>query len=171
MSPRSRGRPPGRGRRRQPNRRSAGRRGGPPGFVLRPGDGSALGAEETTDCWFDEPDPADRRSWAIPSGHGTYQGLDLELLDPDDENELVFLIEAQHTEFEDALRSDEEMIIDGEPFSPRLHIAMHQVVASQMLADDPPGTWQTVFRLDVDGEPGRQALSRHARSGWTLTAS
>ena len=38
-----------------------------------------LGAAETADCWFDEPDPADRRSGAMPSGHGTYRGLDLEL--------------------------------------------------------------------------------------------
>src|SRR2546430_12473683 len=41
------------------------------------------GAGETTGCWFDEPAPADRRSWAMPPGHGTYQGLDLGLLDPD----------------------------------------------------------------------------------------
>ena len=51
-----------------------------------------------------------------------HQGLDLELLDPSDEGELTFLIEAQHTEFED-LRSDEEMTAGGEPFSPRLHAA------------------------------------------------
>lgn len=82
-----------------------------------------LEAGEATGCWFDEPDPADRRSWAIPPGHGTYQGLDLELLVPADEGELMVLIEAQHTEFEDALRNDEEMITGGEPFSPRLHIA------------------------------------------------
>jgi hypothetical protein len=87
---------------------------------------------ETTDCWFDEPARDDRRSWAMPTGHGIYQGLDLELLDPSDEDELTFLIEAQHTEFEDALRSDEEMIAGGERFSPRLHFAMHQVVASQL---------------------------------------
>lgn len=147
MSPRSRGRPPGRGRRRQPRRSPAAGQGGPPGFVLRAQDESALRAEETTDCWFDEPDPADRRSWVMPSGHGTYQGLDLELLDPDDENELTFLIEAQHTEFEDALRSHEEVIVDGAPVSPRLHVAMHQAVANQLLADDPPETWQTVQRL------------------------
>jgi hypothetical protein len=115
--------------------------------VPPPGDESALRAEEATDCWFDEPDPADRRSWAIPSGHGTYQGLDLELLHPDDENELTFLIEAQHAEFEDALRSQDEVIVDGKPFSPRLHVAMHQVVANQLLADHPPETWQTVQRL------------------------
>jgi Domain of unknown function (DUF1841) len=66
---------------------------------------------------------------------------------PSDEGELTFLIEAQHTELEDALRSDEEMIVGGEPFSPRLHVAMHQVVACQLLADDPPATWQAVQRL------------------------
>jgi uncharacterized protein DUF1841 len=83
----------------------------------------------------------------VPSGHGTYEGLDLELLNPADEGELRFLIEAQHPEFEDALRDDEEMVVDREPFSPRLHIALHQVVASQLLAGDPPETWQTVQRL------------------------
>ena len=115
--------------------------------MLPPGGEPALRAGGTTDCWFDEPDRADRRSWAIPSGHGTYQGLDLELLDPDDENELTFLIEAQHAELGDALRRDEEVIAGGEPFSPRLHIAMHQVVANQLLAGDPPEAWQTVQRL------------------------
>jgi hypothetical protein len=83
----------------------------------------------------------------MPPGHGTYQGLDLELLDPSDEDELTFLIEAQHTEFQDALRSDDETIVGGEPFSPRLHVTMHQIVANQLLADDPPQTWQTVQRL------------------------
>lgn len=87
----------------------------------------------------------------MPPAHGTYQGLDLELLDPSDEDELTFLIEAQHTESEAALRSDEEMIIGGEPFSPRLHVAMHQVVASQLLADNPPQTWQAVQRLADQG--------------------
>jgi Domain of unknown function (DUF1841) len=91
--------------------------------------------------------PGDRRTWAVPSGHGTYQGLDLELLNPADEDERTFLIEAQHPDFEDALRSDEEMIVAGEPINPRLHIALHQIVASQLLADDPPETWQSVQRL------------------------
>ena len=72
----------------------------------------------------------------MPPAHGTYQELDLELLDPSDEDELRFLIEAQHLEAEAALRNDEEMII--EPFSPRLHVTLHQVVANQLLADDPP---------------------------------
>jgi uncharacterized protein DUF1841 len=40
-----------------------------------------------------------------------------------------------------------EMVVGGEPFSPRLHVALHQVVASQLLAGNPPETWQTVQRL------------------------
>jgi hypothetical protein len=104
--------------------------------------------EEVTDCWFDEPLPGDRRSWAVPPGHGTYQGLDLEVLDPGDEHELTFLLEAVHCEWEEALERDEEILsADGEPMNPTLHVTMHAVIANQLLADDPPETWQTVQRL------------------------
>jgi hypothetical protein len=151
MSPRSRGRPSRRGQRRQPDRRPAGGRGEARGLVPLPGDEPLLESEETTDCWFDTPAPGDRRSWAMPAGHGTYRGLALELLDPADEDELTLLIEAQHTEFEGALRRDEQMAVGGEPFSPRLHITMHQIAASQLLADDPPETWQAVQRLAALG--------------------
>jgi hypothetical protein len=104
--------------------------------------------DETTDCWFDEPDPVVRSSWAVPPAHGTYEGLQLELLDPGNEDEREFLIEALHPEFADALRSGEDVIIDGEQVNPRMHVAMHQVVANQLLADEPPETWRTVQRLD-----------------------
>ncbi len=146
MSPKSRGRPPGRGRSRKAGRRSAGGS-GPTGRVRSAGGVSAWPAEETTDCWFDEPLPGGRRSWAIPPGHGTYRGLDLELLDPDDEDERTFLLEAQHLELEEALQRSEEVTVGGEPTNPRLHITMHQVVANQLLADEPPETWRTVQRL------------------------
>jgi hypothetical protein len=144
MSPRSRGRPPGRGPRRVPSRRPASGR--DPRFPRVQGEGNQH--EENTDCWFDEPDPAHRRSWAMPAGHGSYQGIDLELLDPGDEGELTVLIEAQHPEFEHALRDNEEVLIGGEPMSPRLHVVMHQIVVNQVMSDDPPEVWQTVQRLD-----------------------
>lgn len=83
----------------------------------------------------------------MPAGHGSYRGLDLELLDCADQDELALLIEARHAEFADALRSGDEVLGDGEHFSPRLHVAMHQIVANQLLADDPPETSQTVQRL------------------------
>ena len=142
MSPKSRGGPPGRGR-----SRKAGQGRGPTGRVRTPGTVSAWQDEETTDCWFDEPLPGDRRSWAVPAGHGTYQGLELERLDLDDEDERTFALEAMHLEFEDALRQESEVIVDGEPVNPRLHVTMHQIVANQLMADDPPETWQTVQRL------------------------
>ena len=108
------------------------------------------GAGDAGECWFDEPAPGDRRSWVVPPGHGSYRGLDLELLDPAEEAELIFLIEAIHP-VADALDGDDEVIAGGESFSPRLHIAMHQIVANQLLAGDPPKTWQTVQRLAAVG--------------------
>lgn len=102
---------------------------------------------DATDCWFDEPVAGDRQSWAMPSGHGRYRDIELKFLDPADEDELMMLLEARHAELGEALESGDEMIVDGEPFSPRLHLAMHQIVANQLLAEDPPETWQTVRRL------------------------
>jgi hypothetical protein len=76
-----------------------------------------------TDYWFDEPLRGDRKSWAVPLGHGTYQGLNLELLNPDDEDELTFLLEALHPDMEAALKRDEEITtVSGEPMNPRLHV-------------------------------------------------
>jgi hypothetical protein len=146
MSPRSRGRPPGRGRRQQAKRPGA--RPGGPHLAAVPAGGETPGyQEEATDCWFDEPEPGDRRSWALPPAHGTYQGFDLELLDPGEEDDRALLIEALHPEFADALHGEDDVIVGGEPVNPRLHVAMHQVVANQLLADDPPQTWQAVQRL------------------------
>jgi hypothetical protein len=87
------------------------------------------------------PPGRDRRAWAAPPGHGTYRELDLELLNPDDEDERSFLLEAQHPELETALARHEEIIGDsGEPMSPTLHVALHHIVANQLMADDPPET-------------------------------
>ncbi len=128
MSPKSRGRPPGRGRSRKASRR--------PASARRPiGGVSAWQDEETTDCWFEEPLPGDRRSWAVPPGHGTYQGLDLERLDRDDEHERTFLLEAQHLEMEEALEAHEEIVTEtGETMNPTLHVALHGVIANRSWA-------------------------------------
>ena len=106
-----------------------------------------LAPKAAADCWFDEPVVDDRLSWAMPSAHGSYRGIELEFLDPSDEDELTMLLEARHAEWGDAIASGEEVIVDGEPFSPRLHLPMHQIVANQLLADDPPETWHTVRRF------------------------
>jgi hypothetical protein len=113
--------------------------------VPAPGETAEPG-EETT-CWFEEPEPGDRLAWAVPPAHGTYRGCDLELLDPGNEDERTLLIEARHPEFATALHGEQHVIVSGEAVNPRLHVAMHQVVANQLAAGDPPETWQAVQRL------------------------
>jgi hypothetical protein len=77
--------------------------------------------------------------------------MDLEQLDPADEDDRALLLEAQHPELQDALRHDKDMVVDGELMNPRLHVALHQVVANQLVADEPPETWHTVQRLSREG--------------------
>ena len=149
MSPRSRGRPPGRGRRQQARRPGA-RPGGPHLAAVPAGDETLGYEEEATDCWFDDPEPGDRRSWALPRAHGTWQGLDLELLNPGDEDDRAMLFEALHLEFADALRGEDDVIVNGETVNPRLHVAMHQVVANQVLGRRPA-------RDMADGAASRRA--------------
>jgi Domain of unknown function (DUF1841) len=45
------------------------------------------------------------------------------------------------------LELHEEVRVNGEPVNPRLHVTLHVAIARQLLADDPPETWQTVRRL------------------------
>jgi Domain of unknown function (DUF1841) len=121
------------------------------------------GAGKTTGYWFDAPVPGDPRSWAAPSGHGSYHGLNLELLDPANEDERISLIEALHPELGKALLGEEETAARGEPFNPRLHITLHQVVAAQLLAGNPPETWQTVQRLAALGYDWHNIMHMIAR--------
>lgn len=114
---------------------------------MSPDPDEVISLDGPGECWFDEPIPGDRRSWAIPAAHGTYSGIELKWLNPDDENDLMMLMEARHPEWEEALARHEEIIVDGEPVNPTLHVSLHQIVARQLLADEPPETWQAVRRL------------------------
>jgi hypothetical protein len=60
----------------------------------------------------------------------------------------AFVIRHEHPEFEDALKAglDEIDIGDG-PMNPRLHLAMHEIVATQLWDDSPPEVWETAARL------------------------
>ncbi|HSZ41412.1 MAG TPA: DUF1841 family protein [Trebonia sp.] len=112
-----------------------------------PAPGQPGGYEQAAGCWFDEPAPGDRLSWAIPLAHGTYNGVDLGSLDTGEEDDRALLFEAWHPQFAGAFEGGGDVVVDGESVNPRLHVAMHQVVANQLLAEDPPETWQTVRRL------------------------
>src|SRR5258708_19577779 len=75
------GRPPA-GRRGQRAGGAGARRSRPHLFAVPASEVTPGYAEEWRDCWFDEPEPGDRRSWAVPPAHGIYQELDLQLLGP-----------------------------------------------------------------------------------------
>lgn len=88
-----------------------------------------------------------RRRFVCPPAEGEFDGVDLSYLDPADPDDRRILIEAEHPEFHLALRDDYDVVIGGETVNPRLHIAMHEVVANQLWDDDPPEVWATVQRL------------------------
>ena len=56
----------------------------------------------------------------------------------------MFLMEALHA-CDDSPGSNH--LAGDQSANPRLHVSMHQVVARQLLDDEPPETWQTVQRL------------------------
>jgi hypothetical protein len=101
----------------------------------------------------------ERRKFAVPAARGTYDGIELSWLDPADPNDRHILIEAEHPELHDALRADvDEIVVEGEPMSPRLHISMHEVVTNQLWDDDPPETWATAQRLQAAGYERHEVL-------------
>nr|MBA2529893.1 DUF1841 family protein [Euzebyales bacterium] len=93
-----------------------------------------------------------RRDWAVPPGRGHVDGIDLGLLDRADSDGRALLVKAEHSELGRALAQGRgEVVVDGEPMRPGLHLAMHEVVANQLWDDDPPEVWRTAQRLTVAG--------------------
>lgn len=101
-------------------------------------------------------DAAARRSWAVPPARGKAHGIDLSLLDPADPDDRSTLIEAEHPKFARALGPHEDLEVDGEPVNPRLHLALHEIVASQLWDGQPAETWAAASRLVSQG------FDRHA---------
>jgi hypothetical protein len=89
----------------------------------------------------------EHRRWVIPPRTGTFRDIDLEYLDPNDPDERRILIEAEHPEYADALEADDEVLVDGQPMNPSLHVSMHEIVTNQIWDLDPPETWATAQRL------------------------
>jgi Plasmid pRiA4b ORF-3-like protein/Domain of unknown function (DUF1841) len=94
----------------------------------------------------DAQDALDRRMFAMPY-FGTRIGEeDYPRLDPGDPDERRLLIEGEHPEYHGALT---DPAFDGEidGVNPRLHIAIHEVVANQLWEDDPAEVWRAAKRL------------------------
>jgi hypothetical protein len=84
---------------------------------------------------------ADRLAFAIPPLRDPDDMAGLDPADPDDRAQLI---RAAHPE----LDTDRESVtIDGSELSPRLHLSVHEIVAAQLVDDDPPEVWETGQRL------------------------
>jgi hypothetical protein len=61
-------------------------------------------------------------------------------------------IRADHPDLERALREGhDEVMIDGQPVSIRMHFAMHEVLGNQLADDDPAEVYETAARLRAAG--------------------
>jgi hypothetical protein len=79
--------------------------------------------------------------------------------DPDERRDLSLaeLIEHEHPELVAAIADGRELVrvADGHEISPGMHLAVHEIVAEQILGDDPREMWVTAVRL------GNQGYDRH----------
>jgi Domain of unknown function (DUF1841) len=101
----------------------------------------------------------ERRRWAVPPATGRLGDVDLDGLDPDDDEQRRLLIVAEHPELQPALDEGRDQVAVGdEEVNPRLHIAMHQQVASQLWEDEPPEAWLTARRLTAQGYERHEVL-------------
>jgi hypothetical protein len=70
-----------------------------------------------------------------------------------------FVIRSEHPEFEEALDAGiRDVDLGRGPINPRLHLAMHEIVATQLWDDDPPEVWATASRLQDAGYERHEIL-------------
>jgi hypothetical protein len=101
----------------------------------------------------------ERRLFAVPALSGQFDGIELGLLDPDDEHDRTILVLAEHPELRSAIESGRDTIHHhGRVVDPQLHLAMHEIVANQLLADEPPEMWDTAKRLTNAGYERHEVL-------------
>jgi uncharacterized protein DUF1841 len=101
----------------------------------------------------------ERRLFAMPALSGQFDGIELGLLDPDDEHDRSVLILAEHPELSAAIESGRDKIHHhGRVVNPALHVAMHEIVANQLLANEPPEMWHTARRLVNAGYERHEVL-------------
>jgi hypothetical protein len=87
------------------------------------------------------------------------QGWDLAYLSPDDPDERSVLIRLAHPDLDEAVREGREtVLVGGEEMNPRLHFAIHEVVATQIIDSDPPEVFATAQRLLADGRDHHEVL-------------
>jgi hypothetical protein len=90
--------------------------------------------------------------------------LDLKFEQLSDPDVRSVVIRHEHPEFEQALKEDRRQIegSDG-PMNPRLHLKLHEIVATQLWDDSPPEVWDTAARLLNAGYERHEILHMLAR--------
>ena len=85
-----------------------------------------------------------RLAFATPAVEQDLDDLDASLLDPADADDRAQLIRAAHPELD---TDQETVVIGGHEINPRLHLTLHEIVATQIAEGDPPEVWATAQRL------------------------
>jgi hypothetical protein len=108
---------------------------------------------------------AERLAFAIPPIDAPSDSIDAELLDPSDPDARALLIRAAHPELDAAIADGRETaVVDGQELNPRLHLAIHEVVATQLIGGDPPEVWATAQRLRKLGYDRHEVLHMLGRA-------
>jgi hypothetical protein len=107
-------------------------------------------------------DEGDRRRFVADPN--ALAALDLKLEHLSDPDVRAVVIRHEHPEFDEALKEGRREIegSDG-PMNPRLHLTMHEVVATQLWDDSPPEVWDTAVRLRDAGYDRHEILHMLAR--------
>jgi hypothetical protein len=102
---------------------------------------------------------SERLAFAIPPIDDPSGSIDPEFLDPSDPDERALLIRAAHPELGAAIADGRETaVVEGQEINPRLHLAIHEVVANQLIGGDPPEVWATAQRLRKLGYDRHEVL-------------
>jgi hypothetical protein len=89
-----------------------------------------------------DPERERRLAFAIPPIEEPPDYVDV--LDADDPDGRAQLIRAAHPELD---TKQETVMYGGHEMNPRLHLTMHEIVATQIADLDPPEVWATAQRL------------------------
>lgn len=79
-----------------------------------------------------------------------------DLPDPDVRSSVI---REEHPKLEDAIDNGlDEVDLGYGPINPRVHLAMHEIVATQLWDGDPPEVWETALRLSDAGYERHEVL-------------
>lgn len=108
---------------------------------------------------------AERLAFAIPPIDDSPDWIEVELLDPADPDDRALLFRAAHPDLDAAITDGRETaVVDGQEINPRLHLAIHEVVANQLIGGDPPEVWATAQRLRRLGYDRHEVLHMLGRA-------